>query len=163
MNPKWFIQRFIIPDFETIIKNPYLPFLKDQWVLFTATEEYIRKPTTEKINIAESFFDKRLKEKLIYYHYDEDEFRKWFMGTVTLSLTEAPLKEYSKGKIKLEYREFPKMPKPQYWKYIFEVQVYCYSFVSACVTEILILIFYFAILMIRAMTGDQKKVTLRKQ
>lgn len=129
----WLVLGPILPDF----KEPtgVGPFPND-WCVITASSEFLSKPDSERIELANKYFQEEIEWPAEEYNFDVEEVRKWIVWTATLSLEKAPIQEHSSvGYGIIKYRDFPltNMPTMKIWRVLFDATTLGLTLVSTVI------------------------------
>lgn len=122
-----------------------------QWLVEMATDSFLAKSADEKQYLAKVYFEKHIEGLAREYFYDTEEFKKWFIKTATLSLDQAPIKEYAPWSDTpnyiIRYREIPSdgMPHVQIWRAFFDKWILLFTLCASIVVTLFFAICFFTI------------------
>jgi len=133
--------------YDGVINKP----MNGDWLVETATDNFLAKSVDEKQYLAKVYFEKHIEGLASEYFYDTHAFKRWFIKTATLSLDQAPIKEYvpwdDTPHYIIRYRDIPSngMPHVQIWRAFFNRWIPLLSLSASLIGTLLFSVCFLAI------------------
>lgn len=119
------------------------------WCSLIAQDGFLSKSETDRMLIAEHFFDSEIKDLVAGYGYDEKKFKEWFIKYASSNIESMPVREYIADEklTQVKYRkiDLSKMPHRRLSYFFFQPELFQFAFFGLLIIYIPMLIIFFAI------------------